>query len=99
MKVGLTITLLTPNTDFLALAWVEYCNSDRPTYYANLRRQNGREKPYNVPSPPPPVLLRSPLTFSGKILGPRKRNVRPLASRPNDKGRLRQESLPMGQSH
>jgi alpha-N-arabinofuranosidase len=31
-----------------ALAWVEYCNSDKNTYYANLRRQNGREKPYNV---------------------------------------------------
>ncbi|KAJ4246570.1 hypothetical protein NW762_013511 [Fusarium torreyae] len=31
-----------------ALGWVEYCNSDRPSYYANLRRQNGREKPYNV---------------------------------------------------
>ncbi|KAH9880475.1 hypothetical protein IAQ61_000766 [Plenodomus lingam] len=31
-----------------ALAWLEYCNSDRKTYYANLRRKNGREKPYNV---------------------------------------------------
>ncbi|KAF2228185.1 glycoside hydrolase superfamily [Elsinoe ampelina] len=31
-----------------ALAWVEYCNSDKNTYYANLRRKNGREKPYNV---------------------------------------------------
>lgn len=31
-----------------ALAWVEYCNSTRDTYYANLRRKNGREKPYNV---------------------------------------------------
>ncbi|AEO58452.1 glycoside hydrolase family 51 protein [Thermothelomyces thermophilus ATCC 42464] len=31
-----------------ALAWLEYCNSDRDTYYANLRRKNGREKPYNV---------------------------------------------------
>ncbi|UQC81582.1 alpha-L-arabinofuranosidase [Colletotrichum lupini] len=31
-----------------ALAWVEYCNSDKDTYYANLRRKNGREKPYNV---------------------------------------------------
>ncbi|KAK4234951.1 hypothetical protein C8A03DRAFT_37236 [Achaetomium macrosporum] len=31
-----------------ALAWLEYCNSDRNTYYANLRRKNGREKPYNV---------------------------------------------------
>lgn len=31
-----------------ALAWVEYCNSDRDTHYANLRRSNGRDKPYNV---------------------------------------------------
>ncbi|KAK8198516.1 hypothetical protein M8818_006383 [Zalaria obscura] len=31
-----------------ALGWVEYCNSTKNTYYANLRRQNGREKPYNV---------------------------------------------------
>jgi alpha-N-arabinofuranosidase len=33
---------------FLALAWLEYCNSTRDTYYANLRRKNGREEPYNV---------------------------------------------------
>ena len=31
-----------------ALAWVEYCNSDKNTYYANLRRKNGHEKPYGV---------------------------------------------------
>jgi alpha-N-arabinofuranosidase len=31
-----------------ALAWLEYCNSDRKTYYANMRRKNGRDKPYNV---------------------------------------------------
>ncbi|KAF2839686.1 glycoside hydrolase family 51 protein [Patellaria atrata CBS 101060] len=31
-----------------ALGWVEYCNSSANTYYANLRRKNGREKPYNV---------------------------------------------------
>ncbi|KAI9149108.1 alpha-N-arabinofuranosidase C [Paramyrothecium foliicola] len=31
-----------------ALAWLEYCNSDRNSYYANLRRQNGHEKPYGV---------------------------------------------------
>ncbi|KAK9475863.1 glycoside hydrolase superfamily [Lipomyces japonicus] len=31
-----------------ALAWVEYCNSSKNTYYANLRRNNGHEKPYNV---------------------------------------------------
>jgi alpha-N-arabinofuranosidase len=28
--------------------WVEYCNGDRKTYWADLRRKNGREKPYGV---------------------------------------------------
>lgn len=36
------------NTNGSALGWLEYCNSDRNTYYANMRRKNGREKPYNV---------------------------------------------------
>ncbi|KAJ7591542.1 glycoside hydrolase family 51 protein [Mycena floridula] len=31
-----------------ALAWLEYCNSSSNTHYANLRRQNGHEEPYNV---------------------------------------------------
>lgn len=31
-----------------ALAWVEYCNGTKNTYYANLRRQNGHVEPYNV---------------------------------------------------
>ena len=31
-----------------AIAWLEYCNSERNTYYANLRRKNGYEKPYGV---------------------------------------------------
>ncbi|KAK0652569.1 family 51 glycoside hydrolase [Cercophora newfieldiana] len=31
-----------------ALAWVEYCNSNQDTHYANLRRQNGHPEPYNV---------------------------------------------------
>ncbi|KAE9375554.1 glycoside hydrolase family 51 protein [Stipitochalara longipes BDJ] len=31
-----------------ALAWVEYCNGTRNTYYANLRRKNGHEEPYNI---------------------------------------------------
>ncbi|KAJ6447025.1 alpha-L-arabinofuranosidase [Purpureocillium lavendulum] len=31
-----------------ALGWVEYCNSSKDTYYANLRRKNGRQEPYNV---------------------------------------------------
>lgn len=31
-----------------ALAWVEYCNGTKDTHFANLRRKNGREEPYNV---------------------------------------------------
>ncbi|KAI1815707.1 glycoside hydrolase superfamily [Poronia punctata] len=31
-----------------ALAWVEYCNGTRNTYYANLRRANGHPEPYRV---------------------------------------------------
>ncbi|HEX2742216.1 MAG TPA: hypothetical protein VHM69_17385, partial [Rubrobacter sp.] len=31
-----------------AQAWVEYCNGTGDTYWANLRRENGREEPYNV---------------------------------------------------
>jgi alpha-N-arabinofuranosidase len=31
-----------------ALAWVEYCNSRGDTYWANRRRENGRDEPYQV---------------------------------------------------
>lgn len=31
-----------------ALGWLEYCNSTQDTHYANLRRKNGRDKPYKV---------------------------------------------------
>ena len=31
-----------------ALGWVEYCNSDRNTYWANARRANGHDAPYRV---------------------------------------------------
>ncbi len=31
-----------------ARQWVEYTNESRDTYWARLRRQNGRDKPYNV---------------------------------------------------
>jgi len=31
-----------------ALAWVEYCNSARNTYWAGRRRENGRDEPYQV---------------------------------------------------
>lgn len=52
MKVCVTVcdyTFLHSDTEFnVAMGWLEYCNSDKDTYYANLRRKNGREKPYNV---------------------------------------------------
>jgi alpha-L-arabinofuranosidase len=28
--------------------WVEYCNGDRDTYYANLRRKNGHADPFKI---------------------------------------------------
>nr|KAK5441268.1 hypothetical protein LTR18_007112 [Exophiala xenobiotica] len=31
-----------------AMAWLEYCNGTKDTYYANLRRKNGHAEPYNV---------------------------------------------------
>ncbi|MFG1954504.1 alpha-N-arabinofuranosidase [Micromonospora sp. NPDC048830] len=31
-----------------AQAWVEYCNGTKDTYWANKRRENGREEPYGV---------------------------------------------------
>ena len=31
-----------------AQAWVEYCNGTGNTYWANLRRKNGHEEPFNV---------------------------------------------------
>ena len=31
-----------------ALAWVEYCNGERDTYWANKRREYGRAEPYRV---------------------------------------------------
>jgi alpha-N-arabinofuranosidase len=31
-----------------ALAWLEYCNGERDTYWANKRRQHGRADPYRV---------------------------------------------------
>jgi alpha-N-arabinofuranosidase len=31
-----------------ALAWLEYCNGDRDTYWANARRRHGRAEPYQV---------------------------------------------------
>ena len=58
MKVLMLINLV-HNTVLMnyhaALAWVEYCNGTKDTYYANLRRKNGREEPYNVCGPKPCV--------------------------------------------
>jgi alpha-N-arabinofuranosidase len=31
-----------------ALAWIEYCNSTRPTYWSDRRRSNGYEAPHGV---------------------------------------------------
>ncbi len=31
-----------------ATNWLEYCNSDTDTYFANLRRENGSNEPFNV---------------------------------------------------
>jgi alpha-L-arabinofuranosidase len=31
-----------------ALAWVEYCNSGKDTYWARRRRENGRDEPWRV---------------------------------------------------
>lgn len=31
-----------------AMHWVEYCNSNGDTYYANLRREHGYEEPFHV---------------------------------------------------
>jgi alpha-N-arabinofuranosidase len=44
-------------TTYTALAWLEYCNSTQDTYYANLRRKNGHEEPYNVGVPEAPWSL------------------------------------------
>lgn len=30
------------------MGWLEYCNSSLDTHYANMRRANGHEEPYNV---------------------------------------------------
>lgn len=52
MKVTLDSWLMLPEESDkfrnAALGWVDYCNGTRDTYYANLRRKNGRQEPYNV---------------------------------------------------
>lgn len=80
-----------------ALAWVEYCNGTKNTYYANLRRKNGREEPYNIKywalGNEVKLSFSEPdqwkLTFS---------DVGTMASRSNDRRRLLQNRCPMGQS-
>jgi hypothetical protein len=73
-----------------ALGWLEYCNSDKNTYYANLRRKNGRDKPYNVSLD---LLdyreVSKANSLIGQVLGPRKRNVGTMASWSNDQGGIR----------
>ena len=93
-----TKTRRKPNyCDHLALGWLEYCNGTRDTNYANLRRKNGHEKPYNVPSHPSTCPHTNPLPPSGQILGPRQRSLGPLASPPNRPLSLRPNRPPMGQ--
>lgn len=48
MKRRLITPLAGPGTLEEALGWVEYCNGDEDTYFANMRRENGRDKPYGV---------------------------------------------------
>lgn len=62
-----------PLTSDSALAWLEYCNGNGDTHYANLRRQNGHEEPYNVTSSLQhfPHHLHAKLLATGQILGPR----------------------------
>ena len=43
--LGVNLGTGTPQS---AMELVEYVNSDLPTYYADLRRKNGHEKPYDV---------------------------------------------------
>lgn len=79
-----------------ALAWVEYCNGTRNTYYANLRRKNGREEPYNIKYWALGNEVHLPSTpFSHVLITT---DVGTLASRPNDRRRVLQASSPMGQS-
>jgi hypothetical protein len=57
----------------VALGWLEYCNSTRDSYYANLRRKHlGHDKPYNVSSFTQSQIIMNHLTpLPGKILGSR----------------------------
>jgi alpha-L-arabinofuranosidase len=71
-SVGAILTML-------ALGWLEYCNGTGNTYYANLRRKNGREEPYNVCRPYIRYALHQ-LTSPGQILGTRQRDMGSMAS-------------------
>ncbi|KAB5586024.1 alpha-N-arabinofuranosidase [Coniochaeta sp. 2T2.1] len=42
------LSVLSEGREQRALAWVEYCNGTRDTYWANKRRENGHPEPYNV---------------------------------------------------
>ncbi len=65
MKVSRPLPLVLNGLLILtALAWLEYCNSKHDSYYANMRRRNGREKPYNVKYW---ALVRSNLTLFDEL--------------------------------
>lgn len=62
------------------MGWVEYCNSDNDSHFANMRRQNGREKPYGVRSSSSHPIQFVSHPFIGQILGSRQRVLGPLAN-------------------
>lgn len=80
-----------------ALAWVEYCNGTSNTYYANLRRKNGREEPYNIKywALGNEVRLRTQEMRQIYLTDP---DVGTVASRPADSRGLFKTSGTMGQS-
>jgi alpha-N-arabinofuranosidase len=71
-----------------ALAWVEYCNGTRDTYWANKRRENGHPEPYNV-KVPYSTLKTIPCAAPSLTTDPYPhRSTGPLATRSGGRGRL-----------
>ena len=73
-----------PGTLEEAMGWVEYCNSNDDSHFANMRRQNGRDQPYGVSpsSLSTTSVLSGPLLIHvcvGQILGSRQRVLGPVA--------------------
>jgi hypothetical protein len=83
-----------------ALAWVEYCNGTKDTYYANLRRKNGHPEPYNVKYWALGNEVRSVISLLRQLLSNMifDVDVGTMASRSNDSYRIRPQSNSMGQS-